>query len=126
DLHQAGRLCLLAERSVDAQARQAAVQRFASHGDLSDAFVHHRVVDTEIAVTPRPGGELVCATPSTRVAGHRATPLRIGLVEELLALHPGVGQLACALHDGAHGPELVAWVQPSDGRQADRDALEDE
>jgi non-ribosomal peptide synthase protein (TIGR01720 family) len=111
DEHQAGRLHLLADRSPSTRRGQDLAARFRHHLDLANAFTHHRLVETPLHATRRPGGEIVCTHPSWRVATHRFAPFAVGPVESVIGAQPEVRHVACVVQDTPQGTTFAAHVQ---------------
>ncbi|HJV64064.1 MAG TPA: condensation domain-containing protein [Albitalea sp.] len=120
DERQCGRLHLLTDRSPGLENGHELVTRFHEHGDLANALMHHRLVDTPLVVTAR-GDELRCASPTWRVAGHRAAPFDLGPVESLLAAQPQVHEVVCLLQFQEEAACLTACVVLDAAAETDDD-----
>jgi non-ribosomal peptide synthase protein (TIGR01720 family) len=111
DEQQSGRLHLLTDRSPGLHNGQALAARFHAHGDLANAVMQHRVVETPLAMRWR-HGEMLCAHPSSRVVSHRATSFAIGPVESVLAAQPELRELVCVVQQTREAAVFTACVVP--------------
>ncbi|MCM2493680.1 condensation domain-containing protein [Burkholderia glumae] len=79
-------------------------------------------VATGLAVSCR-DGEIWCADPSARVAGHRAAPVAIGELERAISRVDGIADVVCVSLDDGASARLAAYLVAHDAG-SDGPALE--